>query len=196
MDNKTGKTVTLVIAIVLLIPALLWSMRLVWPYIGIDWKETFYPASRAVLQGKSPYIVPTFRNVPWTILPLLPFALLPEDIGGMILTLLSLIVYAWTAYCLKASRVGLIAFLLSPPVVYGMRMLNVDVFALLGFVLPAPVGLFFVVIKPQMGIAMILFWFVEAWREGGTNSVLRTFAPVTAALGLSFILFGNWPAGR
>jgi len=84
----------------------------------------------------------------------------------------------------------------SPPVFYGMRMLNVDVLVLIGFVLPAPVGLFFVIIKPQMGLVMVIFWLVEAWRQGGLQAVLKTFLPVKVAVLLSFVLFGNWLAGR
>lgn len=168
----------------------------IWQLVGIDWKETFYPAARAVLEGKSPYGVSTFRNVPWTVLPLLPFALLSERMGGIVFFILTFAAYGWVAHRLNASRVALIAFLLSPPVFYGMRMLNVDILVLIGFVLPAPIGMFFVIIKPQMGLAMLIFWLVEAWRQGGIWQVLKTFLPVTLALLLSFVLFGNWLAGR
>jgi len=176
---------------------LLWiGISTIWPIVGIDWKETFYPVARAVLGGKNPYSVPTFRNVPWTVLPLLPFALLSETIGGIVFFIATFATYGWVAYKLNASRVALIAFLLSPPVFYGMRMLNVDILVLIGFVLPAPIGLFFVIIKPQMGLAMVVFWLAEAWRNGGIKEVFKTFFPVTLALLLSFVLFGNWQAGR
>jgi hypothetical protein len=56
--------------------------------------------------------------------------------------------------------------------------------------------LFFVLIKPQMGFVMALYWLVESWRTGGFGAVVRTFAPVTVALGFSFLVFGNWTAGR
>lgn len=175
---------------------LYFAIQQAWPLVGIDWKETFYPAARAALEGKNPYGVPTFRNVPWTILLMLPFALFSETAGGILFFLASLALYAWTAYRLKASRAALVVFLLSPPVVYGLRMLNVDVYALIGFTLPAPIGLFFVLIKPQMGVAMIPFWLVKAYRQGGVKRALQTFMPVTAALTLSFLLFGNWPSGK
>ncbi|HMS00174.1 MAG TPA: hypothetical protein PKK96_12280 [Anaerolineales bacterium] len=36
-----------------------------WSLVGIDWKETYYPAARAVLDGANPYLAaPTFRNLP------------------------------------------------------------------------------------------------------------------------------------
>ena len=175
---------------------LYWGVSQIWPIIGIDWKETYYPAVQAVLHGNSPYTVSTFRNVPWTVIPLIPLGLFSETTGGILFFIATLAAYAWAAYRLKASRIVLIAFLLSPPVVYGMRMLNVDILVLLGFTLPAPIGLFFVLIKPQMGIAIALFWLVEAWRVGGVKKIIQTFAPVTIAIIVSFILFGNWLAGR
>ena len=172
------------------------GVNMIWPQVGIDWKETFYPAAHAVLGGENPYSVPTFRNVPWTLLPLLPFALLSERIGGILFFIISFAAYGWVAHRMNASRVALITFLVSPPVFYGMRMLNVDILVLIGFVLPAPIGLFFVLIKPQMGIVMVIFWLVEAWRKGGIQEVFKTFLPVTLVLLLSFVLFGIWLSGR
>ncbi len=176
--------------------ALFAALDQAWDIIGIDWKETFYPAARALLEGESPYTVPTFRNAPWTGLLLLPFALFSERVGGILFFIASAGIYAWTAYRLQASRIALIVFLLSPPVVYGLRMLNVDIFILLGFTLPASIGLFFVLVKPQMGAVMAIFWLFRAWRQGGIKQALRTFAPVTLALLLSFAVFGNWLQGR
>lgn len=173
-----------------------WLSSFVWHLAGIDWRETFHPALQKALNGDNPYDVPTFRNAPWTILLLLPFALFSEAAGGILYFMASIAGYAWVAYRLKASPLAFIAFMFSPPVVYGLRMLNVDFLVLLGFTLPAPLGLFLVLIKPQMGIAMVLYWLAEAWRAGGVRSVARTFAPVTISLALSFLIFGNWIAGR
>jgi hypothetical protein len=60
----------------------------------------------------------------------------------------------------------------------------------MGFILPPQIGLLFVLIKPQMGIAMIPFWFFEAWRKDGWRALVRVFAPVTLAMILSFVIFG------
>jgi hypothetical protein len=191
-----SKNVLIIIIIAGMSVGLFVALNQAWDIIGIDWKETFYPAARALLEGKTPYTVPTFRNVPWTALLLLPFAVFSERVGGILFFIASAGIYAWTAYRLQASRIALIAFLLSPPVVYGLRMLNVDIFILLGFTLPASVGLFFVLIKPQMGAVMAVFWLFRAWRQGGIKQTLQTFAPVTLTLLLSFAAFGNWLQGR
>ncbi len=190
------KRLLLIGVVSLLFVVIYFGINQIWPIVGIDWKETFYPAARAVLEGKSPYLVPTLRNAPWTILLLLPFALFSETAGGILFFIVSFGLYAWTAYRLKASRIALAVFLLSPPVVYGLKMLNVDVFVLIGFTLPASIGLFFVLIKPQMGIAMIPFWLVKAYQQGGVKQAVQTFMPVTIALALSFLLFGNWLSGK
>jgi hypothetical protein len=190
------KYVLISVVFLFLFIALFVGIRTIWSTVGIDWKETFYPATRAFLNGKNPYEVPTFRNPPWTIIFLVPFALFSETTGGILFFIASIILYAWAAYRLKASRLALTVFLLSPPVVYGMRMLNVDVFVLIGFTMPAQVGLFLVLIKPQMGLAMIPFWAAKEFREGGLKKVATTFAPVTTFLVLSFLFFGNWTSGR
>jgi len=190
------KTVRSFIMGILLVVVLYWAVYSIWPLLGIDWHETFYPALNNVLSGQNPYDVPTFRNAPWTVLLLAPFALLPEDAGGVLYFLASLAGYAWVAYRLKARPVAFVAFLFSPPVIYGLRMLNVDILVLIGFVLPAPIGLFFVLIKPQMGIAMVFYWLAESWRDGGVKSVVKTFSPVGISLILSFVIFGNWIVGR
>lgn len=181
----------LVVAGAALLVVLYFGADSLWPAVGIDWRETYYPAARAALEGRDPYLAaPTFRNVPWTLIPMLPLAFLSERVSGALYFSLTLVLYAWTAIQLKASRMALIAFLLSPPVVYGMRMLNVDALVLMGFILPPQFGLFFIAIKPQMGIAMVPFWFFEAWREGGWKSLVRVFAPVAIAVILSLVIFG------
>lgn len=199
MNNmKTSLSLPKQIAVVLLTIVLLYAgANSLWPLVGIDWKETYYPATRAVLEGINPYrAVPTFRNLPWTLIPLLPFAVFPERVGGVLYFIATLALYALAAVRLEAARVALIAFLLSPPVVYGMRMLNTDALGLMGFILPPQIGLFFVLIKPQMGIAMIPFWMVETWREGGWASLLRVFLPATLATVISLAVFGSSSIGR
>ena|ERR1700690_1980883 len=144
------------------------------------------------LSGQNPYLIYRFNNPPWALLPLLPFALFPESTGAILYFIFSFFLYAYCAYKLKAEPLAFVAFMLSSPVLYGLYRLNIDALVLFGFILPAPIGLFFVVLKPQMGGAMAIFWLVKAWKTGGLKSVIITFGPVTIAFGLSFVLFGNW----
>jgi len=47
-------------------------------------------------------------------------------------------------------------------------------------------------IKPQVGIGIAIYWFIEAWRSGGIKQVIKTFAPVTIAFLISFWIYGPW----
>jgi hypothetical protein len=129
---------------------------------GIDWIDTYRPATLALLSGKSPYSVDIFFIAPWELIPLIPLALLPENIGRAILLLLGISSFAFTAYRLGAKPSSLIAFLLSPPVAHCLLNSNIEWLPLLGFIMPPRIGLFFITIKPQIGISVGLFWLVEA----------------------------------
>jgi hypothetical protein len=39
---------------------------------------------------------------------------------------------------------------------------------------------------------LAICWLIEAWREGGYRKVIKVFAPVTLAYGLSILFFGPW----
>ena len=120
-------------------------------------------------------------------------ALLPENVGYALLVLLSLAGFAYTAHRLGGKKIAVIAILLSPPVLHSLLNGNIDALAVIGFVLPAQIGLFFILIKPQIGLAVAVYWFVEAWRKNRVREVLRLFGPVTIALLVSFLLYGLWP---
>lgn len=159
----------------------------------MDWVWVFRPATHALLTWQSPYGIDGYFNAPWTLLPLIPFALLPEEWGYALWILFSLIAYTYTAYRLGASLSATAALLLSPPVLHALLNGNIDALAVLGFVLPPHIGLFFVLIKPQIGIAVAAYWLVEAWRRDKLREVLRVFGPCGAVLLGSFLIFGLWP---
>jgi hypothetical protein len=166
--------------------------------VGIDWRDTYRPAALALLQGKDPYAVDVAPNAPffaapWGLLPLIPLAVLPLHVGRALLIFISLVALAYSARKLGARPVALAAFLVAPPVVHCLLNANIEWIPLLGFVLPPQLGLFFIAVKPQTGFAVAIFWLIEAWRRGGWRKTLETFAPVTAALLLSFLFFGLWP---
>ncbi len=171
---------------------LIWALSIALPP-GIDWHETFRPAAVAVLHGASPYSVKGFLNPPWAILPFVPLALFPENVGRAIVFLASATALGSTAHRLGAKPLALAAFLLSPIVMHGLLNASVDWLVLVGFTLPPQMGLFFVIIKPQVGFTLVLFWLVEAWRAGGLKEVARVFWPVTVATLASLLLFGLWP---
>lgn len=165
------------------------------PFIppAIDWTITFRPAALTLLSGLSPYGRVYYVHAPWTLIPLIPLALLPEAVGRVMLIFCGLASYTFVAHKLGAKLIA-VAFLLGSPLVMHVLLNgNMDWLAILGFILPPQIGLFFISIKPQIGIAVAPFWLIEAWREGSWRQALKTFAPFTVVLLLSFAIFGFWP---
>jgi hypothetical protein len=124
---------------------------------------------------------------------MLPLALLPENVGRALFLLLNFAAFTYVAYRLGAKPLAMAFFLLSPPVLHSLFNGNIDALVLLGFILPPPVGLFFLAIKPQIGAAVAFYWLIESWRQKGAPEVIRVFAPFTIALLASFLFFGLWP---
>jgi len=167
------------------------------PYLpyAIDWSTAFRPATLTLLSGGNPYENPLMIHAPWGMIPLIPLVLLPEAVGRAMLVFCGLACYAYVAHKLGASPVAVAFVLISPPVMHVLLNGNLDWLAAIGFIAPPQIGLFFISIKPQMGIAVAPFWLIQAWRQGGWKQVVKTFAPFTIVLLLSFAVFGLWPLG-
>ena len=160
---------------------------------AVDWSRFFRPAVLTLLSGGSPYGGIYVIHAPWGLLMLTPFALLPEAVGRVMLIFCALAAYAFIAHRLGAKPLAIIFLLISPTVMHLLLNGNLDWLASFGFILPPQIGLFFISIKPQIGIAVAPFWLFEAWRQGGWKQVLKTFAPFTIVLLLSFAIYGLWP---
>jgi hypothetical protein len=160
--------------------------------MGMDWKNTYRPAALHVWKLESPYLVKIFHSPPWTVLPLIPLALLPVQVGFAINFSLSMAATAYAAYRMGAKPLAILALLLSYPVLFMAAYGQIDWLVYLGFLMPPQLGLFFVLIKPQVSIGLVVFWGIEAFRKGGSKQVIRVFWPVSLAMGMSFLVFGNW----
>lgn len=159
---------------------------------AVDWHGAFRPAALEILHGRSPYNAEGFFNPPWTAILLIPFAILPENVGRAVLVIVALAVYAYVAHKLGANKLTVGLLLLSPPCLHGILNGNIDWLAVLGVVLPPWLGLFFLAIKPQVGMLVVLYLFIAEWRKGGPIRVLKTFLPVGLASMLSILIFGPW----
>ncbi len=160
---------------------------------GVDWSNTFRPAAEKILALRNPYEISGLVCAPWALLPVLPVAILPERLGRAVFLLTSIVAFAFAAYRLGAKPATLAVFMVSPPVLHSLLNANIDWMPLLGFGLPPPVGLFFVVIKPQIGFGIGLFWLAEAYRNGGWRDAVKLALPVTLTLALSVLVLGPWP---
>lgn len=162
--------------------------------VGVDFDWILYPAARGVWTGGTPYENYHFVHVPWAVVPILPYALFPKELGAALYLITSIGLYVVVAHKLGADPKGTFIFLVSPPVLLDIYFGNLNGFALLGLILPPWIGIIFLTIKPQLGIAVGLYWLVEAWRKGGFWQVIRTFAPLGILVSLALIRFGFWPA--
>lgn len=190
----TRKQLLLAGALTILVIGLIAIMSMYLPQ-AVDWHGAFRPATLEILHGRSPFNANGFYHAPWSLIPLIPLAVLPEPIGRALLVLISLASYAFVAHKLGAKPIAIVFLLVSPPVLHLIINGNLDWMAAIGFILPPQWGLFFIAIKPQMGLAVAPFWLIEVWRRGGLKLVIKTFAPFTVVLLLSFVLFGLWPLG-
>lgn len=170
-------------------------VRLLYDYlpVGQDWIEHYRPAALAMLHEQSPYDLRGFNHAPWTLLPLIPFALLPFQVGRVGYFILSFTCFALVAHMMKAKPVSVVIFLTSFPVVACLYEGGIEWLAMLAFVMPPSFCFIFAAMMPQVGIGISLFWLVFAWEFGGLRFVLRHVTPVLILLVASFALYGFWP---
>lgn len=189
--SLTAKIILLIILFSLLV---IFSIKLVPDLLlGYDWIHTYRPAALAMARGESPYSVEIFYAAPWALLPLIPFAFLPEQIGVICIFITGLFAFSFVAYKLGAKPVSMIIFLLSASVIGCLLWGNIEWMPLLAIVFPAPIGLILATIKPQVGIGIVIYWFFNILKTKGIKEVVKTFMPVTILTLLSFWLYGLWP---
>lgn len=152
---------------------------------GVDWNIAL-PAVRALVNGSDPYAYAVF-NPPWAFAPLIPFVLLPDPLGRMLLFMVAFVSIGFTAYRLGGRFSAILAVLLSPLTMNALLWGNTEWLALLGLVITPEIGLILLAIKPQVTfIAMALL----AYRERRNPQVFVPFALLTVA---SLLWFGPYP---
>jgi hypothetical protein len=185
--------IAILIAIGILFAALYWIPYMLWfTKFGCDWWLIFRPVITGVTSGVSPFANSLYYSPPWLLIFLVPFALLPPPLDMAALVTVSVTTIIFTLLKMKASPLVIILFLLTPNLWWGIFVGNVDFLVMLGFILPPQIGLIFVLLKPQIGAAVALFWAIEAWRRNGIREVVRVLAPVAMLIVLSFVIFGWW----
>lgn len=146
--------------------------------------DIFYNAGMAVRAGQSPYTVPDFYSPAWLAVLFAPLSALPREIAYRLYAAVTMLGFPYALWRLsgRQSAATLIACSLTPFTLIMMRLGNVDWLVLLGAALPAPIGLWLVLLKPQMGIALAALWLWQSLQERGIRYTALTFAPVTLAL--------------
>lgn len=183
------KPLVLIVLLLVLLPLLYWGLP-----AGLDWENTYRPAARAVAAGESPYSVEIYYAAPWAAWLLVPFAVLPESFGRLVVFLLGLCAFAFVAASAGATPLTLTLFLGSASVIGCLNNGNIEWMPLLAIVCPPWLGLILATVKPQVGIGLGLYWAITIWREEGWQAAARAVTPVTALLLVSFLWYGFWPA--
>ena len=159
---------------------------------GKDW-DVFYSASKLLFEGKSPYNYETFGNPPWSLIISIPLVIVfPKKIAGDIWFVIGIFFFAITAYRLHAKPIAMGLFLIAPPTVHCLLNGNINWLPLFGFTLPPYIGLLFILIKPQIGIGLAIYWIINAYKSGGFIKVIKIIFPTLIAYILSFVLYGFW----
>lgn len=154
-----------------------------------DWDGTYRPVLEKVFQGQDPYAIAGFHNPPWTLLLLFPFGLLSPEFARGLFFVASVAVFFWIVWKVKAPPLAAIALFLSPTFIGGLLANNLDIFVIAGVLLPPTWGLFVLLIKPQLGFGVAVYYLVDAWKTGRWRSIFSTFAPVILGFALTFLIF-------
>lgn len=187
LSTPLSKRIALAVLFLAALPVIYYGVP-----IGQDWVQFFRPATLAFVHGQNPYDVRDFNNAPWTLIPFIPFAVMPTRLGSAGFFLLGFASFLYIAYKLGAKPIGVILFITSYPVISCLNGGGIDWLPMLSFVTPAPVSLIFAAMKPQIGIGIAIYWLVESWRAGGIRTVVKNFLPVTVLLAFSFAIYGFW----
>lgn len=177
--------------------ALLSNRMLFVSVLGVDWRLYFQPAAESMFGGISPYAVAGFWNPPWMLVPLLPLAKLPLDISVPIMFVLNIMAYSWAALRLGMHKVIVIPFLIFCGALMNSVMGNIDGLLALGFLCPPWLGVVILMIKPQIGFPVILFWIALELTTPGTRNqrvwrVFRLLSPAAFFVIGSWLIYGPW----
>lgn len=165
--------------------------------IGVDWRLYFQPAAESLMRGRSPYDVSGFWNPPWMLLPIMIFAKMPLEIAAPMLFVLNTMACIWASL-----RLGMNKFVVFPFFIFFGSMMNsvmgnIDGLLALGLLCPPWLGIIILMIKPQVGFPIVLFWVANELAQKGTvrqkaARVLRLLLPFTILLIASTFLYGAW----
>jgi len=155
------------------------------PKQGVD-HLVLYKAGETLLSGSDPYSMELkFYTPAWSLAFLAPMSLLPIWIARVFWAAASLLV--WVVFLVKVLRMKYLdatIFLLNPFFLYGMILGSYDWLVILGLMLPAWIGSWFVMLKPQIGLGWMV-WFLNK----NFKKAVYTYAPPIVLLGL-LVLFG------
>jgi hypothetical protein len=160
--------------------------------VGIDIRDLLQ-AGRAVWALQNPYQETiAFYSPPWMLFIIAPLSLLPGQSAFILWTLIGIAAYLTAFRRMGMDWSAVYVLLFSPFVVGNLVFGNYDWLVLLGGTLVPTVGIWFLAVKPQLGVALAGLW---AWRSFKISwrSFLLIVLPILMAFLLSFIFGYRFP---
>lgn len=151
--------------------------------------DVFYRSGQAILSGINPYTVPGFYSplyvaVGFALLALLPLPIAFRLFAGLVFLSFGLAFYALTNHQIKMT----VLLMCSPFPLMTAWYGNLESLVLIGSIVAPVIGIWFVMVKPQIGliVALLFIWQARTWR-----GIARLIIPVGCLYALSFAL-GMW----
>jgi hypothetical protein len=158
---------------------------------GVDWSTVLRPATLAFFQLRNPYHTIGSLGPPWLFVLLAPLAVLPPELGAIIIFWLNLSTWVYVTRRLgSGSLLTLLAVVTSPMVVNGLLARNVDFLVMWGMVLPPEMAVYFLALKPQVGAGAIAYLAITVYRTRGFRGLLRVFLLPSVVSALTFLAYG------
>lgn len=164
-----------------------------------DWLKIYYPTAHRFLAGLSPYdkLYPdcgycVFVNPPWTLFITIPLSILPPHFSRGLLFIISVISIIFFGWKVKAKPLTIAFILLSPTVIGSLLAGNLDLLLLPAFFLPAPFALLILMIKPQIGLGLAIYYLITLLFGRDWKAFIFAFAPVSLAFLVSAFFFPGW----
>ena len=180
------REVLLVLLLVLVIPVAVFIATAL--PAGVDFRFNFYPAGQAALAGQDMYSVNGFYTPPWIAVVLAPLGMLPLQASWAIFTLLSLGTSLVTFHRMGLTRRQLVLLAFSPFVLFNLWHGNLDSFVLLGSVLSPAVGVWFLLLKPQLTWPLIALWLFRCrknYKSRSSIALVLSFLTASAIAGFA-----------
>jgi len=153
----TLKTKTPVILLISICLVLLVTIIQQLPSHGVD-VYILYSAGKAVIAGANPYQMEMkFYSPAWMLALLTPMALLPLGIVRVLWMLASMTTWIAILHVAKIQPLNIALFLLNPFFVKGMLLGSYDWLCLIGVLMPAGLGAWFLLLKPQVALGYMFF---------------------------------------
>ncbi len=157
-----------------------------------DFYGNFYAAARSVLQGHSPYDAIGYICAPWGVIPLIPFTLLPPLAAHGLYFATCLYILVYVAWRLGANALAIVAFILSPTAIGALLVGNLDPVVVSGMLFPPSIGLLVLLMKPQIGAGVALYYLGDWLRNRDWLEGARSLLPSAAAFSLAVMFFPIW----